>query len=83
MNSLTLSPENLSDYLNRYPDSSEVVDQLRALISTQERAFFRDNFIISENFPNGHVTGSLLITNPERTHFLLMKHKSLGKLLQF
>lgn len=42
----------------------------------QEFAFVKDNL-------DGHLTGSMLITNPERTRVLLMLHKKFQRWQQF
>ena len=81
---MILTSELLDKYVSRNPSEENTISTLQALIKVRSnRAYFRDEYTQSELYLPGHITSSLLVTNPERTHFLLMKHKSLGKLLQF
>src|SRR5215468_7943373 len=48
-----------------------------ALLADEPRAFWRDAFV------PGHFTGSALVTSRSRDKVLLMKHKFIGRWMQF
>lgn len=62
--------EELDCYLRFHPDQRSVVDAFRE-IATDPRAFERER-------SEGHFTGSAFVVNRERTHTLLVHHRSLG-----
>jgi 8-oxo-dGTP pyrophosphatase MutT (NUDIX family) len=51
--------------------------RMLTLLTDDPRAFWRDAF------SPGHFTGSALVTSPYRDQVLLMRHKSLGRWMQF
>ncbi len=69
--------QSLTSYAQENPHDEFVSQEIISWIRKHgEFAFRREN-------PEGHITGSLLVMNLEKTKLLLMKHKKLGLWLQF
>lgn len=76
--------DSLAEYTNRNPNETSTVRELIELIRSKgTTAFLRSEWGPNTLAHPWHVTGSLLVTNTTRNQFLLMRHKSLGVLLQF
>ena len=74
MNSLITS---LQHHASRFPDEKVSCDATIAWIQKyREFAFVKENF-------DWHLTGSMMITNPEKTKVLLMFHKKFQRWQQF
>jgi len=67
--------EKLERYLARYPDERIMVDHVIQFVRANPDCFER-------TCRPGHVTGSAWILSPDRTQFLLVHHKKLGRWLQ-
>ncbi len=59
------------------------LELIRLIETHPDRAYYRDQFLSGEGFRGGHITASLLIINPERTHILLQKHRIFDRWMQF
>ncbi len=67
----------LQDHITAFPEDREATEKVIAWIEKyREFAFVKDNL-------EGHLTGSMIITNPERTKVLLMLHKKFQRWQQF
>jgi 8-oxo-dGTP pyrophosphatase MutT (NUDIX family) len=75
MPSLLLS--SIRSFFSIHPDHSSIVERFTILIDQYGDAAY-DN-----QHWGGHITASMLITNPEKTKVLLMFHRKLQKWLQF
>lgn len=68
---------SLQEHILSFPQDQEATEQVIAWIEKyREFAFVKDNL-------EGHLTGSMIITNPERTKVLLMLHKKFQRWQQF
>ena len=70
---------NLKEYMWKYADESVLVERCIHLLEKHEgtQMFYRDHF------DDGHLTGSVLVVNPEKTKVLMMHHKKYGTWQQF
>jgi hypothetical protein len=69
---------SLAEYKSMFPMEIGRVDRIELLINTCVGKAFHNY-----HWDDGHITASMLITNPERSKVLLMLHKKLGRWLQF
>ncbi len=68
---------SLQDHITAFPEDREATEKVIGWIEQyREFAFVKDNLA-------GHITASMLITNPERTKVLLMLHKKFQRWQQF
>jgi len=65
----------LTDYAQRAPDESPVVERFRSFVIAESRCFERDLWA-------GHVTGSAWVLNAARDCVLLTHHRKLGRWFQ-
>lgn len=65
----------LENYLNRYPNESDMLLRYLSFVKANEDCFER-------SLQMGHVTGSAWVVNGAGTHTLLTHHKKLNKWLQ-
>jgi hypothetical protein len=72
---------HLDDILAAYTPADAAEQQFKvrisALLTLEPRALWRDAF------SPGHFTGSALVTSPGRDQVLLMRHKYIGRWMQF
>lgn len=68
---------SLQDHITAFPEDREATEKVIGWIEQyREFAFVKDNL-------EWHLTGSMIITNPERTKVLLMLHKKFQRWQQF
>lgn len=65
----------LARYRSRHPDEAACVERVRALVEARPDCFER-------TCAPGHVTASAWVLSPERSRFLLVQHRKLGRWLQ-
>jgi 8-oxo-dGTP pyrophosphatase MutT (NUDIX family) len=68
---------HLADYLPADGAEQRFKGRMLALLADEPRAFWRDAFA------PGHFTGSALVTSHRRDKVLLMRHKLIGRWMQF
>lgn len=78
----TIVPKKLIDWLKRYDFIFQEEWGIGAKFLDHIQSFWVSVFS-NEHWHDGHITGAILITNPNHTKILLMKHKKLWKWLQF
>jgi 8-oxo-dGTP pyrophosphatase MutT (NUDIX family) len=69
--------ETLINYQDRFPLELESCNKIISLLEE-----YGDDSFQNQHW-NGHITASMIITNPEKTKVLLMLHKKFNKWLQF
>ena len=65
----------LAQYLARYPDEGETVERIRFLIAGHPDCFERTCM-------PGHITGSAWIVSPDRSKYLMTRHRIFDRWLQ-
>ena len=75
LSSLTSSLEN---HGRNFPEEKIYANRMIVFLSKNKEKSFH-----TYHWDDGHITASMLITNPERTKVLLMLHKKFQKWLQF
>ena len=63
----------LRSYFAQYPNDTQRLQSTQALLANPD--------IISRSSMAGHVTASILVLNPEKTHVLTIFHRHLNKRL--
>lgn len=65
----------LNAHATRHMDEAAFIEKSKQFVSAHERCFDRELL-------HGHVTGSVWVVNPTRSHVLLMHHKKLNRWFQ-
>ena len=65
----------LDHYLSRYPDERDAVERFRMLVTGRPDCFERTCM-------PGHITGSAWIVSPDRSKFLMTRHRIFNRWLQ-
>ena len=65
----------LDHYLSRYPDEQDTVERIRILVAGHSDCFERTCM-------PGHITGSAWIVSPDRSKYLMTRHRIFNRWLQ-